>query len=153
MAEPFSATFIAALALLNTFRQTETGKKFIEGIVGHLGENVLDTSLEKINELRKLIWAKLRGNAGAEQALAAAEQGSEPALKDVAGYLKVAMKEDEAFAAQVQQMAQEIVIIGKIKGRNVQNISGGEGYQSIESNAPVIQGGSGHTITFNYGKD
>jgi hypothetical protein len=133
MVDPLSSLGIAAVAFLSGFVQSETGKKFIEGIIGKLGEKVLDAGLEKTNQLRRLIVSKLSGNANAERALEAAEQGNQKALEDVADYLKVAMKEDEEFASQVQAIVKEINIGVLEESNQVQNQtvqSGGIGYQT-----------------------
>lgn len=61
-----------------------------------------------MNDLRALIWNKLRGNPDAESALQNVQQGSEDDLSDVATYLKAAMKRDAEFATQVQAIANEI---------------------------------------------
>jgi hypothetical protein len=107
-----------------------------------------------MNELRKKIWDKFRGNVEAESALTAAEKGSKPDLKRVAKHLEEVMAKEPDFAKEVQRLAREIhqeINIGKMQGQNVQNVFGGEAQQNnaIGTNAPVIQGGSGNTITFN----
>lgn len=129
MTDPFSALGISALAFGHSFLQSETGKKFIESIVGKLGETVAISGLEKITQLRQAIWNKLRGNVNAEKALTAAEQGNQKALEMVAAHVQLAIAEDEKFATQVQQIAEEIVNIGKIEGRNIQNVYGGQANQ------------------------
>ncbi|MEH2240175.1 hypothetical protein [Nostoc sp.] len=56
------------------------------------------------------------------------------------------------FGKEVQSLAQEIhqeINIGKVQGKNVQNVYGGEAFQSNDAKAPTVQGGSGHNITFN----
>ncbi len=140
--EPLSLTAgaIASLAFTKAFEKTI--------------ETFTEAALAKMNELRKKIWDKLRGNIEAESALAAAGKGSKPALDQVADYLQVVMTKDPKFAEEVRTLAREIdqeINIGKIQGQNVQNVYDGEAQQfnSNNSNAPVIQGGSGHTITFN----
>ncbi|MBD1846353.1 hypothetical protein H6F89_23610 [Cyanobacteria bacterium FACHB-63] len=153
MADPFSALGIAAFAFLSHFAQSEAGKKFIESIVGKLGEKTLEAGLQKAVELKAIVVKKLRGNPAAEQAIVAAERGDEKALQTIGAYLNVAMVEDEAFATQVRQIAEQIINIGKIEGRNVQNNYGGENFQVNDPNAPTIQGGSNNTINFNYGKN
>ncbi|GAX44547.1 hypothetical protein NIES4075_55660 [Tolypothrix sp. NIES-4075] len=138
--EPLTAGAIATLAFTKAFEKTI--------------EKLTEATLTKINELRKKIWQKLRGNLKAETALAAAEKGSKADLETVTAYLKQAMDYDNQFAQEVQTLAKEIqqeINIGKIQGQNVQNIYGGEAEQNNanNTNAPVIQGGSGHNITFN----
>lgn len=138
--EPLTAGAIATLAFTKAFEKTI--------------EKLTEATLTKINDLRKKIWQKFRGNLKAETALAAAEKGSKADLETVTAYLKQAMDYDNQFAQEVQTLAKEIqqeINIGKIQGQNVQNIYGGEAEQNNanNTNAPVIQGGSGHNITFN----
>ncbi|MGI8500217.1 MAG: hypothetical protein ACR2LR_03645 [Hassallia sp.] len=138
--EPLTAGAIATLAFTKAFEKTI--------------EKLTEATLTKINDLRKKILQKLRGNLKAETALAAAEKGSKADLETVTAYLKQAMDYDNQFAQEVQTLAKEIqqeINIGKIQGQNVQNIYGGEAEQNNanNTNAPVIQGGSGHNITFN----
>ncbi len=137
MADPFSALGIAAFAFLNGFMQSDQGKKFIESIVGKLGEKTLEAGLKKADELKQKVVQRLRGNANAEKALVAAEQGDRKALEDVADYLKVAMKEDQDFAEQVKILVQEIRIDESENTSQVQNQtveSGGVGYQTQTGN-------------------
>ncbi|MCY6494592.1 hypothetical protein [Leptolyngbya sp. GGD] len=153
MADPFSALGIAALAFLSHFAQSDPGKKFIESIVGKLGEKTLETGLKKSDELKAIVVKKLWGNAAAEHAIAAAEQGNPEGLQDVGAFLRLAMSQDQEFAAQVRQIAEQIIHIDKIEGRNVQNNYGGENYQVNEPQGTTVQGGTNNTYTFNFGKD
>ena len=137
--EPLTATAIATLALTKVFETSI--EKFTEAAIA------------KINGLRKKIWDKFRGNVQAESALTAAEKGSKPDLDKVASYLEEVMKKEPAFAQEVQTLAHEIhqeINIGKMQGQNIQNVYGGEVEQNNanSTNAPVIQGGSNHTINF-----
>lgn len=138
--EPLTTTVIVTLALTKAIEKT--------------AETLTQGTLSKINQLRKKIWDKLKGNKKAETALAQAQQGSESDLETVAAYLRVAMDSDDDFNQEVQTLAHEIqqeMNIGKIQGQNVQNVYGGKAEQNNVSgnNAPVVQGGSNHTITFN----
>ncbi|MBE9115165.1 hypothetical protein IQ249_04555 [Lusitaniella coriacea LEGE 07157] len=94
--EPLSAYAIATLAFISGNAAST--------VVGKLTE----TALEKANELRKKIWDKLRGKEEAEKALKAVEEGAEAELETVADYLKIAMREDPNFAAEIQALAKEI---------------------------------------------
>ena len=116
-------------------------------------EKFTEAAIAKMNELRKKIWDKFRGNVKAESALTAAEKGSKPDLERVAAYLQVVMNEEPEFAKEVQSLARDIeqeINIGKMQGQNIQNVYGGEVEQNNanSTNAPVIQGGSNHTINF-----
>ncbi|MBP5977262.1 hypothetical protein HW132_32205 [Brasilonema sp. CT11] len=138
--EPLTAGAIATLAFKKAFEKTI--EKFTEA------------ALAKMDELRKKIWEKLRGNPRAETAFKEAEKGSEASLERVAEYLQSVMVRQPEFAADIEKLAHEIqqeINIGKIQGQNVQNVYGGEAQQNNanNTNAPVIQGGSGHNITFN----
>ncbi|ARV62719.1 hypothetical protein BZZ01_32410 [Nostocales cyanobacterium HT-58-2] len=138
--EPLTAGAIATLAFKTAFGETI--------------KNLTQATLAKINELRKKIWDKFRGNLQAETALVEAEKGSETSLERVAEYLQELMAKQPEFAADIEKLAREIqqeINIGNIQGQNVQNVYGGKAEQNNanNTNAPVIQGGSGHTITFN----
>ena len=138
--EPITAATIATLAFTKGFEKTI--EKFTEA------------TWNKIDTLRKKILHKLGGNKAAQKALTAADSGSQPDLELVAQYLEREMEWDKNFAQEVQTLAREIeqeINIGQIQGQNVQNVYGGEAQQNNanNTNAPVIQGGSGHNITFN----
>ncbi len=138
--EPITAATIATLAFTKAFEKTI--EKFTEA------------TWSKIEALRKKIWQKLSGNKQAQKVLTAAETGSKEDLKLVAQFLEQEMEWDKNFAQEVQTLAREIdqeINIGQIQGQNVQNVYGGEAQQNNanNTNAPVIQGGSGHNITFN----
>ncbi len=92
--EPITATTIAALAFTKAFEKTV--EKFTE------------TALKKIDDLRKKIFDKFRGNNKVEPALEAAEKGSKEDLETVADYLKILMREEPEFAEELQKLAREI---------------------------------------------
>lgn len=139
--EPLTAGAIATLAFTKAFEKTI--------------EKLTEATFTKINELRKKIWDKVRVYyPKAEIVLVEAENGSKPELDQVAAYLQVVMNEEPEFATEIEKLAREIqqeINIGQIQGQNVQNVYGGEAQQNnaVGTNAPVIQGGSGHNITFN----
>lgn len=78
--------------------------KFLETAV----EKFTEAGLQKIDELRNKIWTKLKGNAKAEEALKAVEDGNKEALENVQAYVTVAMNDDENFAAEVKALANNI---------------------------------------------
>ena len=138
--ELLTASAIATLAFTKVFEKTI--EKFTEA------------ALAKMDKLRQRIWDKLRGNPKAEVALAKVEKGSKPDLETVASLLQVEMNHDRQFAQDLEKLAQEIqqeINIGKVQGQNIQNVYSGEAQQNnaVGNHAPVIQGGSGHSITFN----
>lgn len=153
MVDPISALGIAAFAFLNGFVQSEPGKKFVEGIVGKLGEKTLEAGLEKGGELKRKIAERLSGNPKAESAIAAADQGDQKALKSVAAHLQLEMDEDEVFATELQQMAEQIINIGKIEGHNVQNVYGGQGLQVNDPRSQVIQAAENAKFYFGVPED
>ena len=93
-----TATAIATLAF----------QKFLETGAGELAKQFTTAARAKMDELRQMIWDKLRGNSKAENALTKAEQGSSTDLEQVADYLKVVMNEEPEFAQEIQALAQEI---------------------------------------------
>ncbi len=62
--------------------------------------------------LRDKVWGRFQGNSKAEAALVAAEaEGSAAAVEKVTKYLDLEMMEDEGFATEVRQLAQQIINI------------------------------------------
>lgn len=107
---------------------------------------------QKLQTLKQLIGNRFQGKA--KTALAKAEEGSKGDIETVANYLGVAMAEDDQFAQQVRNLAQEvqqIITINEVKGQNVQNVLGGEGNQFNNPTGTIISGGSNNTnnITIN----
>ena len=143
-----SLTVVAlAFGAVKAVANSEPGKKFVEGIIGKLAKNFTDASLKKATELRQAIVQNLGGNPEAVKALKEVkETGSETALRDLADYLKVAMRKDETFANQVQKLTEEIhqtlVQFDDVNAKNVQQILGGTGQQFINEKieASVQQG-------------
>ncbi|MBW4649253.1 MAG: hypothetical protein KME06_11265 [Kastovskya adunca ATA6-11-RM4] len=130
--EPVTLT-AAAIATLAFNKSVET-----------VAEKLTEGGIENLEQLRQNIWQKLRGKPKAEEALTKLEQGSKAELDQVAAYLQIAMDEDDAFAQKVRELAQEIhqqINIDKIQAKGVQNVYGGEGYQSIDNRGQTFQGG------------
>jgi adenosyl cobinamide kinase/adenosyl cobinamide phosphate guanylyltransferase len=100
------ATITAAMIAQLAFNE------FIKSSAGEAAKKLTGEALTKANDLRKAIWAKFRGNERAETALEAVEkQGTTAAVDRVTKYLDLEMEEDGTFAAEVQQMAQQIINI------------------------------------------
>ena len=83
-------------------------KKFLETGAGELAKKFTSAAITKMDELRKVIWEKLRGNSKAEKAIQAIEGGSKSEIERLGVYLQDAIEDDPKFAAQVQAIAQEI---------------------------------------------
>jgi hypothetical protein len=142
--DPVSTLTAAAIAEL-------AFKKFIESSAGELAKKFTEGAIAKMDTLRQKTVEKLQGNATAENAIATIQQGSKAGLEQLTPYLHIAMDEDPAFAQNIQRLAQDILVLTRTEGRNIQNIYGGQGFQVNDPTAPVIQGGSGNTININYG--
>ncbi|NEO70793.1 hypothetical protein [Moorena sp. SIO3H5] len=127
-----SATAITTLAF----------KKFLETGAGELGKKFTETAITKMDELRNMIWEKLRGNSKAEKALTAVEQGSNQELDRLAVYVQDAMEDDQQFASEIKAIAQEIHA-GKIQDNssNIMNVNDkAKGIQNnIENIAKGVQ--------------
>jgi uncharacterized protein YoxC len=139
--EPVSLTAAAIATLVIT--------KAIEKTV----EKITESTLDKLKLLRQKIWDKFKGRPKVQEALTKAEQGSKEDLNFVTAYLQVEMDTDTQFGEEVQSLAQEIhqeINIGKVQGKNVQNVYSGQGFQSNDSKAPTFQGVDNSPITINY---
>ncbi|MEA5600709.1 hypothetical protein [Nostoc sp. UHCC 0252] len=139
--EPVSLTAAAIATLVITKAIEKTVEKITEG------------TLDKLKLLRQKIWDKFQGKPKVQEALIKAEQGSKEDLNLVAAYLQVEMDSYPQFGEEVQSLAKEIhqeINIDKVQGKNIQNVYGGQGFQSIDSKAPTFQGVDNSPITINY---
>jgi hypothetical protein len=101
MTDPVTALTAGAIASL-------AFQEFVKSGAGDLAKRFTGEAIAKMGQLRDLIWNKLKGNSDAEEALEKVQTGSEEEISDVATFLKFAMKSDQEFAGQVQEIAQEI---------------------------------------------
>ncbi|PSB14769.1 hypothetical protein C7B61_22205 [filamentous cyanobacterium CCP1] len=86
--------------------------EFIKSGAGELAKKSLQGAGTLIKSLRDKIQAKFRGNPRAEAALAEIEtQGTPAALDKISKYLDLEMTQDESFAADIRQVAQQIINI------------------------------------------
>jgi len=108
MMEPVTtATAIAAAKLVEL-----AFNEFVKSGVGEIAKKTVGGAIDLVKNLRDKIKAKFQGNKRAEQALAEVEQeGNSAALDKVTKYLDLELDEDEAFATEVRQIAQQIINI------------------------------------------
>jgi cytochrome c551/c552 len=86
--------------------------EFVKAGAGEAAKRSVGGAIELVKNLRDKIKAKFAGNDRAEAALAEVEQqGSEAALQKVSKYLDLEMDEDETFATEIRQIAQQIINI------------------------------------------
>ena len=96
-------------------------EEFVKAGGGELAKKSVGGAIDLVKALRDKIRDKFKGNDRAETASAEAEQqGTPAALEKVTKYLELEMMEDETFATEIKQMAQQII--------NVQNTSGDRTY-------------------------
>jgi hypothetical protein len=86
--------------------------EFVKAGAGEAAKKTVGGVVELVKILRDRIKAKFQGNERATAALAEVEQdGSEAALEKVGKYLDLEMDEEQGFADEVRQMAQQIINI------------------------------------------
>ena len=147
MADPATLTIGAIAALAFT--------KFLESSVGEAAKKLTPAVLDKIDTLRQKIWTKLRGIPEVNELYATVEKGEKVTdlqVKLLTPHLEAAMKDETAFAQEVQQLANKInreINIGEILG-NVQNIFGGASVQIDNPDGPVFQGVKDSNISITY---
>lgn len=156
MVDPITAMTAGTIVQLafQAFLNSEAGKANISKASEILTEKVLS----QMNALRQKIWGRLRYKSRKMQELETTikqtQQVTPAQLENIAAYLQVEMDNDEKFAAEVKQLAQEIhqEISVAQQGQNVQNVFGGTGEQfnNEDINAPTVQGDSGHSISITY---
>jgi Tfp pilus assembly protein PilN len=104
MVEPLAAMTTGAIAQL-------AFNEFVKSGAGELAKKSLSGAIDSVKELRKRIQARFKGNDRAETALAEfQQQGTNTALDKVTKYLDIEMAEDEVFATEIRQLAQQINI-------------------------------------------
>ena len=108
-------------------------KKFLETSAGEAAKAFSQTALKKMDDLRQVIWAKLRGKPRFEAVKKDIEQQAQitpEQLKQLEPYLQIAMDEDQAFARQIQQLAHEITL-EQVQDNSAMNQTnyGGTNYQ------------------------
>ena len=85
-------------------------QEFAKSGAGELAKKSVGGAIDLVKNLRDKIKAKFQGNERAEKALAEVEQnGNSTALDKVKKYLDLELDEDEAFATEVRQIAQQII--------------------------------------------
>ncbi|MGK7924211.1 MAG: hypothetical protein AB4290_02980 [Spirulina sp.] len=95
-------------------------------------EKLTEAGLGKLNQLREKIGKRLRGRSEAEKVLTEAENVPPEAVEVVTGYLEEEMQKDPDFAKEVNDLAQEIINIGKIENWSV------TGGQVIKDNTGTV---------------
>ena len=91
-------------------------QEFAKSGAGELAKKSVGGAIDLVKNLRDKIKAKFQGNERAEKALAEVEkEGNSAALDKVTKYLDLELDEDEAFATEVRQIAQQII---KIQNQN-----------------------------------
>jgi len=90
--------------------------EFIKSGAGELAKKSLSGAIDSVKSLREKIQARFKANDRAATALAEVQQqGTTVAMDKVTKYLDIEMLEDEVFATEIRQIAQQII--------NIQNIT------------------------------
>ncbi|MBD1998446.1 hypothetical protein H6F88_17655 [Oculatella sp. FACHB-28] len=111
--------------------------EFVKSGAGELAKKSLEATGSLVKSLRDKIQAKFKGNSRAEAALVEVEtQGTPATLDKVSKYLDLEMMEDEAFAADIRQVAQQII---NIQNQSVSNRAYSN-YGRDQINIETIQG-------------
>ena len=106
--------------------------KAIESGAGEAAKKLTEATIAKMNDLRKKIWAKLRGKSPTvDDALTKAEQGDRAAVDTVAKYLDMAMVDYPDFAAEIRAIAHKITVEQHQDNSTMTQINyGGTNYQT-----------------------
>lgn len=85
-------------------------KEFIKSGAGEIAKKSLTGTVQLSRKLHEKIANRFKGRPEAENALTKAERSGEiSSFKEVIKYLDVEMKQDQAFAEGLQQLAQKII--------------------------------------------
>ncbi len=84
--------------------------EFVKSSAGEAAKQSVGGAIELVKTLRNKIRAKLQDNERAQKAIQTIEQeGSQSALTKLETYLDDTMEEDETFAIEIRQIAQQII--------------------------------------------
>lgn len=87
-------------------------EEFAKAGGGELAKKAAEGVASLVRQLRDKISAKFKGNSKAEAALVQAEQeGTSEAIEKVGKYLDLEMDDDPEFAAEVRQVAHQIISV------------------------------------------
>jgi hypothetical protein len=115
-------------------------QEFIKSGAEELAKKFTGEAIAKMGQLRELVWNRLTGkHSAADVALEKAKAGEQAGIDTVATLLGVEML-DQAFAGQVQAIAQEINA-GKLldQSSKVQNIAqDAQGWQNEKIDAETV---------------
>ena len=108
--------------------------EFAKAGAGELAKKSVGGAIDLVKNLRDKIKAKFQGNERVEKALAEVEQqGTPAALEKVTKYLDLELDEDEAFATEVRQIAQQIINIQNQNNSNREYNNYGRDQINIEN--------------------
>jgi len=85
-----------------------------------------------IRKARDTIMPKLSRYPDAERAIAAAQQGSQPDLAKVTQYLQTVMKQDPAFAQEVERLAGQVMNISSIADQRTLNQKSDRSHKTVQ---------------------
>lgn len=129
--------------------------KLLDASIAKIGESLTEGSLNRIKQLGEQLLQKIRmrfqKHPEANKVLVAAEQGSKDDIQKLENYLQGILEREPAFVEELQPIVQEIEQTIKIEApnaRNIQQVSGGQGLQVNDPQAPVIQAGDHNTFNF-----
>lgn len=121
--------------------------KLLDASIAKVGESLTEGAIAKIRQaavqLRQKIWDRLRGHHEAEQALTAAESGSQDDLQRITNYLQGIFDREPQFVQELHPLVQDIeqtINIAAPNARNLQqNFAGSQGLMAPDANGPIIQ--------------
>jgi hypothetical protein len=109
-------------------------QEFAKSGAGELAKKSVGSAIDLVKNLRDKIKAKFQGNERAEKALAEVEQnGDSTALDKVTKHLDIELDEDDAFATEVRQIAQQIINIQNQNNSSREYINYGRDQINIEN--------------------
>ena len=86
--------------------------EFVKSGAGEIAKQSIGSVIDLVKNLRNKIESKLKGNERAEKALAEVkEHGTTQALDKFAKHLDLEMNEDDDFATEIRQIAQQVTNI------------------------------------------
>lgn len=109
-------------------------EEFAKAGGSELAKKSLGGAIDLVKALRDKIQAKFKGNDRAETAIAEVEQQATPvALEKVTKYLDLEMMEDDGFATEIKQIAQQIINVQNTSSERTYNQTAGRDIFNIDN--------------------
>jgi hypothetical protein len=131
--------------------------KLLDAALAKVGEGLTETALTRVRQTGEQLRQAIVGRAKPEQQQAvsqALEAADRPEQRQkLEKWLEAGMNQNAQFAQELRQLAQaiqQVIQVGDVQAKNVQQVFGGQGIMAPDAQAPIMQADKIDKIEFNY---